>query len=381
MVVATASASGVDSREASRGPGRRRRVHVARLPLMAVGIVTLVTALCGGLIRLGLPMPHVKATLVAFHGPLMVAGFLGTVIGMERAVALGRLWAYGGPLATALGAALLIAGADGGALAMAIGSAWLVAVFIAVLWRHPVLPTAVMAAGAVAWLAGQALWLGGFGLPRVAPWWIAFLTLTIAGERLELARLAALAAWSRAAFLVTVGGLSAGLLLGLADLDAGARVVGAGLVALALWLGRHDLARRTVRLTGLTRFIAVALLSGYVWLGVTGVLALSFGAVAGGPRYDAILHALFVGFVFSMIFGHAPIIFPAVLGPPVAYRPVFYVHLAALHVGLAARVAGDLASVAALRQAGALVSAVAIVVFLANTVYAIVRPTTTPRNT
>jgi hypothetical protein len=356
------------------GRGDRRRLHVARLPLMAVGIVTLVTAVYGGLIRLGLPLPQVTATLVAFHGPLLVAGFLGTVIGMERAVALGRRWAYGGPLATGLGAVGLIVGVAGAPIALVVGSAWLVAVFVAVLRRQWALPPAVMAAGAVAWLVGQALWVAGAPLHRVVPWWMAFLTLTIAGERLELARLADLARESRHAFLVAGGGIVAGLVLGLTAPDAGARLLGAALVALAVWLGRHDLARRTVRLPGLTRFVAVALLSGYVWLGVTGLLALRFGAVAAGTAYDAILHALFVGFVFSMIFGHAPIIFPAVLGPLVAYRPAFYVHLTLLHVGLVARVVGDLAGIAELRLAGGVLNALAIGVFLVNTVYGIVRP-------
>jgi hypothetical protein len=340
---------------------------------MAIGMVTLVAAVCGGIVRLGLPVPHVKATLVAFHGPLMVAGFLGTVIGMERAVALGRVWAYGGPLATAVGAIGLIAGVAGAEIALALGSAWLVAVFIAVLRRQWTLPTAIMAIGAVSWLVGQALWLAGEPLYRVVPWWGAFLTLTIAGERLELARLLDLRSRSRTVFLWTLGGMLAGLGLGVVDADGGARLLGAAFVALAIWLGRHDLARRTVRLSGVTRFVAVALLAGYVWLAVSGLLAIRFGAVAAGPTYDATLHALFVGFVFSMIFGHAPIIFPAVLGPRVTYRPAFYAHLALLHVGLVARVVGDVAGDTVLRQGGSVLNAIAIALFLANTVYGIVR--------
>ena len=69
-----------------------------------------------------------------------------------------------------------------------------------------------------------------------------------------------------------------------------------------------------MRRTGLTRFIALNLLIGYVWLVVSGLLVLIFGQQAAGPIYDAQLHTLFLGFVFGMIFGHAPVIFPAVLG-------------------------------------------------------------------
>ena len=67
-------------------------------------------------------VPSVPA-LVAFHGPLMVGGFLGTVIGLERAVALGRGWAYVAPLATALGAVALVAGGGAGQWWLAAGSA------------------------------------------------------------------------------------------------------------------------------------------------------------------------------------------------------------------------------------------------------------------
>ena len=90
--------------------------------------------------------------------------------------------------------------------------------------------------------------------------------------------------------------------------------MGLALLLIALWLLRFDIARKTVRRTGLTRFIALNLLIGYVWLVVSGLLMLIFGQQAAGPVYDAQLHTLFLGFVFGMIFGHTPVIFPAVWG-------------------------------------------------------------------
>ena len=76
---------------------------------------------------------------------------------------------------------------------------------------------------------------------------------------------------------------------------------------------------------GLTRFIAVCLLSGYAWLAVGGAVIVAAGGLApGSPSYDAALHALALGFVFAMVFGHAPIIFPAVLRVAVPYHPTFY---------------------------------------------------------
>jgi hypothetical protein len=54
--------------------------------------------------------------------------------------------------------------------------------------------------------------------------------------------------------------------------------------------------------------------------------------------YDAALHAFFIGFVFSMVFGHAPVILPAVLRVRYPYHPVLYAPLVLLHASLALRV-------------------------------------------
>ena len=154
----------------------------------------------------------------------------------------------------------------------------------------------------------------------------------------------------------------------------GAQLFGASLVALAAWLFRHDIARRTVRQKGLTRFIAVCLLSGYVWLAVGGATMLFAGGLSQGTAsYDAALHALTLGFVFAMVFGHAPIIFPAVLRVAVPYHPLFYAPLALLHAGLALRVAGDAAGQFEATRWGAMISALALLAFIVNAVAAVVR--------
>jgi hypothetical protein len=71
-----------------------------------------------------------------------------------------------------------------------------------------------------------------------------------------------------------------------------------------------------------------------------------------------------LGFVFGMIFGHAPIILPAVLGIPLAYRPTFYVPLLLLEASVALRVTGGLLGHFAARQWGGLLNVVAILTFL-----------------
>ncbi len=325
-----------------------------------------------GLVRLGWSLPAVHPALPIAHGPLMVSGFLGTLVSLERAVALGHPWTYAAPLLTGLGGLALIIGLPGGiaSLLITMGSLGLVAIFSLIVHRQPSLHAITMGVGALAWFVGNILWLDGAPIHAVVTWWTGFLLLTIAGERLELARLVRLTPGSRAAFLASVGFFLLGLVVATIVATTGMRLAGAAMVALAAWLFRHDIARYTVRQAGLSRFIALSLLSGYAWLGIAGLLWLWLGWTPAGPRYDAMLHAFFVGFVFAMIFGHAPIIFPAVLRRPMLWRPAFYGHLLLLHFSLGLRVAGDLATWPAGRRWGGLLNVAALLVFLVSTLWA-----------
>ena len=341
-----------------------------RMPLMALAFAALLGALWGGLLRIGWNWPLLHPPLPMAHGPLMVGGFLGTLLSLERAVALNRRWAYAAPVCCGLGALLLLIGGLRwtGPLFLTLGSAVLVVIFAAIIRQQWALFSVVMELGALAWFIGNVLWLIGWAIPQIVLWWLGFLVITIVGERLELSRLLRMTPWRYGTFLAALGLFVGGIILSAVMFDAGVRVAGAGMVALALWLQRYDLARRTVRKTGLTRFIAVALLAGYAWLLIGGVLALRFGGVMAGPAYDAMLHAVFVGFVISMVFGHAPVIFPAVLRVPLTYDRTCYVPLLLLHVSLLARIGGDVLDLVMLRRSGGLLNAVALVLFLLNTV-------------
>jgi hypothetical protein len=149
---------------------------------------------------------------------------------------------------------------------------------------------------------------------------------------------------------------------------------GIGLIALALWLLRYDMAWRTVSQPGLPRFMAVCLLSGYLWLGIGGVLWLAFADwFTAGPYYDAMLHTIFLGFVFSMIFAHAPIIFPSITGMPMPFSQEFYAHFALLYFSLLVRVVGDISAWMLLRKWGGLLNVLALLLFLINNVRAVRR--------
>jgi hypothetical protein len=331
--------------------------------------MALLAGLWAGLIRIGWPLPPLQPALPLAHGPLLVSGFLGTLIGLERAVAFGRPGVYAVPLASGLGGLALLLGVSGptAPALMTLGSVGLAAIFAAGFGRHPAIFTGVMGIGALVWAGGNALWLAGAPVYGAVSWFGGFLLLTIVGERLELSRLARPAPMSRATFLAAVSVYLAGLLVTLGALSAGARLEGLGMLGLAVWLLRFDIVRYTLRQPGLPRFVAVSLLSGYVWLGISGVFWLFFGGSIAGPFYDAMLHSLFLGFVFAMIFAHAPIILPVVAGGAVPYRADFYAPLALLNLSLIVRLCGDLGGIADVRRWGGLLGVVAVLAFLANT--------------
>jgi hypothetical protein len=240
-----------------------------------------------------------------------------------------------------------------------------------------------MGIAAIAWMVGNVIWLAGQFIPDAVPWWVAFLVLTIVGERLELCRFLPPTPARQPTFVAAAGLYLAGVTIGRWWPGAGWTVAGVGLLALSAWLVTYDLARRTVRQQGLTRFAAVCLLSGYSWLVVGGGLAVWHEAVSpllngsastilqmplvAGLAYDAILHAVLLGFVFAMIFGHAPIIFPAVLGIGMEYRPRFYGHLVLLQGSVGLRIICDLAGWWDGRRWAGLLNAAAVVLFLLNT--------------
>src|SRR5512142_3166925 len=121
-----------------------------RFPVLALGIFALLAALWGGLLRLGWNFPPLAPVLTGIHGPLMVAGFLGTLISLERAVALRARWAFAAPVCSALGALVLITDLAplAGAFLITLGSVGMLAIFGVIVRRQPALFTYTMALGA-----------------------------------------------------------------------------------------------------------------------------------------------------------------------------------------------------------------------------------------
>lgn len=347
------------------------------LPFLALAIFALLAALWAGLVRLGWQLPALTTpSLTMAHGPLMISGFLGTLITLERAVALKQKWMYLPPLLAGLGGALtfLIRTLPLGPILLTLASLGGVAILLEITRRETALHTVTMLLGALTWFAGNLLWLFGWQIFQVVFFWQGFLVLTIAGERLELSRVLRPSRQQQILFGAIMVIFLSGTITTLFDLQIGTRLNGIALLAIAFWSIRNDIAWRNIRhKLPLTRYIAWCLALGFVWLGVGGGLSLGFGAQVAGPRYDAVLHVVFVGFVISMIFGHAPIIFPAILGVPINFQSAFYIQLVLLHASLALRVLADYASFHTLRMWGGLLNEVAILLFIGMTVYSVRR--------
>lgn len=339
------------------------------------GVLVLIAGLWGGLARLGYAMPNSGSTF-AQHGFLMSIGFLGTLIATERAVALGKWWAWAVPALSILGSAWVVFtdSPQIGYFFFFLAGVDLVIVYIRLHFIQASTHNTFMGLAAVGWAVAAGIGMVGRPVSDTVPWLAIFLVVTITAERLELSRMLRRTRPVRVALVVILIITFVGATAAFADADLGVRLTGLGMAAMAVWLMLYDLARRTIKSSGVTRFMAAGLLTGYVWLAAGGALwALAGDQTANpaydgadfNPLYDAELHMVFLGFVMSMVFAHAPVIAPAVIRKPLPYFPVFYGHLALLHASLILRVVlGDALGVFWAWRIGGVLNEISLVVFV-----------------
>lgn len=350
-------------RIATRARRTTDAVALRRLALLAPAAIALLAGLDAALILLDLPAPVRAERLPQVHGFLLVLGFVGTLISLERAVALGRRVGTAAPVLLGVGALLLVSPApiELGKAALLGGSAALALLYVPLWRRQRDDAVLIQALGAVLAVGASALWLGGAPVPVALPWLVGFVVLTIAGERVELTRLELR---SSAPAVVVSAALVGAVVASLLWPTTGYALLGIALLLLVGWLAVNDVARRTIRSSGLPRFTAACLLAGYGWLAVAGATWLVSGPALEGVAYDAVVHAVFLGFTISMILAHAPVILPAVLRRPLPYHPVLWVPAVLLHLSLVTRVwLGDALGSAELWRAGAAVNIVAVLTF------------------
>lgn len=356
----------------------QRRVPSWRLVWMLPAGIALLAGLDAALVLIGLPAPIDGSRLPEVHGMLLVLGFVGTLISLERATALRRWYGYAAPMLLGLGGLALVVPAVPLIAAKAVlvaGTAAFVIVYIP-LWQRQydaALLTQLLGAGVA--LVGAILWLVPDSMTHVLPWLIGFVVLTIAAERVELARIT-MGPRAGSWLLAHAWAMVAALVVGVVLPHAGAIGLGVMLISLTGWLLIHDVARRTVRSTGVTRYMAACILAGYVWLALAGAVLL-LGRPDTQPQYDAVVHAVFLGYTFSMIMAHATTILPAVLGISLPYRRAFWISAMLLHLSLIVRIfVGDAWGIAQGWQIGGALGVIALVLFVLVALFSAVRGST-----
>lgn len=353
---------------------KKIRTPLGRLALLLAAGLALLGGLYAATVLLGYNGHRPLSGLASSHGPLMVFGFVGGAIALERAVAIRRWWGWGAPIASAIAVAAVFLHAPvwvPGA-AWAVSFAVLTGVYAEAYRRQGSLALIIQAAGSVAAVFAALRWAEAGVFTDALGLAMMFTVATIIGERVELARLS----FSRGHREETITVLILALLAAAVVAPVGAlatsieRVFGLLLVAVAVASLRADVARNLVRTSKLPRFSAACMLLGYGWLVVAGLAIAFFGLRTTGFAYDACVHGVFLGFVISMIFAHAPIILGAVIRKNLPYHTILYAPVVLLHGGLLIRLgAGDLLRHDGIWRAGAIVTIVAVLGFIATGIF------------
>jgi hypothetical protein len=307
-------------------------------PLAVAGLLM---GVLGGFNRLGY-VGWVVPEAAAGHGLLMVAGFLGTLISLERAMVMkGKAWMLV-PVFNGLSIAVVLLGlSQSGSVLLLLAGMGLVAMMYLQTVRHPLMHQYVMAFGSTFYLIGIVAWVQKGLAAAAVPWWIGFVFFTIIGERLELSKFLPTPTWAKKALLVLLMISFIGMLLPFHG--HGRWLMGFAAVAVSYWLLYFDMAKIAAKKENQFRYIGIGLRVGYVWLTLHG-LALCF-LENHGFFYDLYLHTFFLGFAFSMIWAHAPIILPMVLNLKVSlYHPTLWIGWVLFHLSLAGRVLVSLLS-------------------------------------
>jgi len=292
-----------------------------RIPFMLAAVLNLIAGIWAGLIRLGWNLP--LTSVAVHHGAIMVGGFLASLIALEKAIPLKRNIAMVVPVISALSLLMAVPGYyHSGLYFLIAGSIGLFIIHAYYLYLHPRdLSIFLMMVGAGCLIVGNVMLIKTQFYPASFPWWMGFLLLTITAERIELSKFLPVSVNAKYFLL----GLLALFLLGLLIPfhGVGKYLSAVSMIGIAIWMLNYDVMRIGLKKKGLTRFSSIALLIANGWLIVNGILLMLMSDTA--YSYDILVHSFFIGYTFSMIFAHGPIILPGVLGiVSKPYHPILY---------------------------------------------------------
>ena len=143
---------------------------------------------------------------------------------------------------------------------------------------------------------------------------------------------------------------------------AGSILCGVSLIGISIWLLKNDLIGINITKSGVRKYIAITLMESYTALLLTGIFFLILSD--NWLTYDAIVHSFFIGFVFSMIFAHGPLLLAAIIGLSInPYHRIMYVWPALLHTSWLIRVFADVNTNFAIRKISGILTVITIIGF------------------
>ncbi|WP_416867576.1 MAG: hypothetical protein ACMVP2_09850 [Imperialibacter sp.] len=332
----------------------------SKLPFFALALVGLLSGIWAGLIRIGFNLPAVD--LATLHGPLMVGGFVGTLIGVERSLLAGngKWW-----LIPALSGAAVIAWLLGfqqvAPYCLVAASALLVLLqAIHLLSSRLTWVSIVQLCGALCFAAGNIRLLFNPLMPAIIPFWMGFVLCFILATRLSENS-------AKNMFMGSV--IKLGLILFIVSLMipfhlGGYYLTGAGLILIASGMFYIEIQTDQGMAWSYKKYSFIAIMLGWFWLLTSGLGVMLWKEHIYG--YDATTHSFFVGFLFSMVFIHAlaKASYLAGLGTP-PFHPVLFVWLILLSGSLLLRVfATDILLLTTVKKWSGLLNAISILGFL-----------------
>jgi hypothetical protein len=331
-------------------------IRKARIPFILLALICLLAGLAAGLARIG--WPSLIPNTPPHHGAIMIGGFLGTLISLEKIIPLKKNFLYVIPALSALSVVCFLNNfIVYGYLCLLAASMGLSIIFLLYLLLERNVIYLIMFVGAQCWLIGNIKLLTTLFYPAAIPWWMAFALLVITSERLELMKFLPVSRANKIVFYLLLVSFLTGCALSFHG--AGSTVAGSALILVAIWLLRFDLIGITIKKSGLTKYVGWTLMGGYFALLISGLFLLIFDGEQYG--YDLLVHVFFLGFVFSMIFAHGPIILPGVLG--ISEKPfskLFYMWVVLLGFSIILRVSASIMLADEMKKYSGLVSAISI---------------------
>lgn len=287
-----------------------------------------------GLTRLGAPLPHLEIT--GFHGPIMVGGFLGGLISLERCITRSNRFWMAVPILALTSIPLFILNLPNQAyLAQLLASIGLLSLHLRQMAENKAGDLWPGTIGTLLWVVASLRLLLSPLIEMSVLGWEGFILFTVLGERMELSRFLNISQGQRTVRDSLLAALALSFIIPFHTVGLYLQS-GLTLLVIVAFL-KSEMAWKALKKGGQFSYIATAILSGYLWLGIHAFWA-SLG-IDHPLYYDIYLHTFFLGFGFSMIWAHAPIIVPALLRRQLKlYHPSFWVLLGLFHLSLMARV-------------------------------------------